>query len=67
MTKNIRYFDLEMDHKLLPQEMLEDCARMAKAFLLYILGVYLFTNKGQTVFLRWLALFHVFKDAWGAN
>lgn len=38
------YFDLEIEHRPLPQETLEDCARMAKAFLLYILGAYLFTN-----------------------
>jgi len=44
-----------------------DYAQMARAFLLYILGVYLFANGGQTVSLRWLALFHDFRDVGGAN
>lgn len=47
--------------------MAEDYAWMAKAFLLYILGVYLFANGGQIVSLRWLAIFHNFEDAGGAN
>ena len=40
---------------------------MTRAFLLYILGAYLFANEGQTVYLRWLALFCDFGDARGAN
>ena len=34
----IHYYDIEMDYEPLPQVMPNDCAWMAKAFLLYILG-----------------------------
>ena len=67
MIETVRYFDLGIEHRPLPQDMLEDYARMAGAFLLYILGAYLFTSGGQTVFLRWLALFCDFGEAWEAN
>ena len=67
MIETICYFDLELDHKPLPQETLEDYARMVRAFLMYILGAYLFANKGQAMSLRWLALFHDFEDARRAN
>lgn len=40
---------------------------MAKEFLLYILGAYLFANGGKIVSLRWLALFRDFEDAQGSN
>ena len=40
---------------------------MARVFLLYLLGVYLFTNGGKTVSLRWLALFQEFERAWATN
>ena len=56
-----------MDCKPLPQEMPEDYARMAREFLLYILEAYLLPNEGQTMSLRWLALFHDFEDAQVAN
>ena len=46
MIETIRYFDLETDHKPLPRESPKDCACMARAFLLYILGAFLFTNGG---------------------
>ena len=46
MIDTIRYFDIKMDHKPLPQVTFEDCAQMARAFLLYILGPYLFANGG---------------------
>ena len=42
-----------------------DCARMARVFLLYILGSYLFANGRQTLSLRWLALFRDFGVARG--
>ena len=66
-TDTILYFDIEVDCWPFPQETTEDCAQMARAFLLYILGAYLFANGGQTVSLRWLALFRDFEDAKGAN
>jgi len=40
---------------------------MARAFLLYILGAYLFSNGGQMVSSRWLALYYDFEDAQRAN
>ena len=40
---------------------------MARAFLLHLLGAYLFVNSGQTVSLRWLILFQDFGEAWKAN
>ena len=40
---------------------------MVRVFLLYLLGVYLFANGGQTVSLRWLALFRDFVRARTAN
>ena len=40
---------------------------MARAFLLYILGAYLFANRGHTISLRWLALFRDFEVAKEAN
>ena len=41
----------------------EDQAQMARAFFLYVVGSYLFTNRGQTVSMKRLALFRNFKDA----
>jgi len=35
----------------------KECVCMAKAFLLHLMGTYLFANGGQTVSLRWLTLF----------
>ena len=66
-TDMIHYFDIKADYRPLPQETVVDCAWMARAFLLYILGAYLFANGGQTVSLRWLALFRNFEVARGAN
>ena len=63
----IHYFDLETDYSSLSQEILDDHTRMARAFLLYLLKAYLFTNGCQTVSLRWLTLFHDFEQAWDVN
>ena len=52
-TNMICYFDIEADYWSLPEETAKHCARMARAFLLYILGAYPFANEGQTVSLRW--------------
>ena len=51
-TDMIYYYDIETDYRSLPQVTYDDCARMAKAFLLYILGAYLFTNGRQIMSLR---------------
>ena len=48
----ICYFDLLSDYMLLPQRTTEECVWMVKAFLLHLLGAYLFVNGGQTVSLR---------------
>ena len=66
-TEMIRYFDIMADYRPFPQVMADDYAKMAKAFLLYLVGAYLFTNEGQTVFLRWLTLFCDFERAQDAN
>ena len=60
LSEGIRYFDLERDYKPLSQATLDDCAQMARALLLYVVGAYLFANEGQTISLRWLALFYNF-------
>lgn len=65
--ETIRYFDIEKDYISLPQVMAEDCAKMAWAFLLYLLGAYLFANGGQTLSPRWLAPFRDFKGAREVN
>ena len=44
-----------------------ECLRMAKVFLLYLLMVYLFANGGQTLSLRWLALFRDFERSLVTN
>ena len=40
---------------------------MARAFLLHLLGAYLFANGGQAVSSSWLTLFQDFGGAWRAN
>ena len=62
-TEMICYFDIMADYRPFPQVMADDYAKMARAFLLYLIGAYLFTNEGQTVFLRWLTLFYDFERA----
>ena len=56
-TETIRYTNLMANFMHRPQGMVEECTRMAKVFLLYLLGVYLFANGGKTMSLRWLAFF----------
>ena len=55
--ETIHYFDLVLDYMLLPQRTTEEHVHMARAFLLHLLGAYLFANGGQMVSLRWLAFF----------
>ena len=62
-TETICYFDLVSDYMLLLQRTIEEHVRMAGAFLLHLIGAYLFTNGGQTVSLRWLSIFKYFADA----
>ena len=45
-TEMIRYFDIEADYRPLSQVMAKDYAKMATAFLLYLLGAYLLANGG---------------------
>lgn len=66
-SNNICYFNLEANYKPYPQATPDYFAQMDKAFLLYILEVYPFANGGQTMSLRWLALFHDFRQAQEAN
>ena len=66
-SEHILYFDLERDYKPFSQATPNDYVQMAKAFLLYLLGVYLLANGGQIVSLRWFALFRDFEHAWEAN
>lgn len=58
-TETIRFFDLALDYMFLPQSTIEESVRMARAFLLYLIGAYLFTNGRQMVSLRWLTLFRI--------
>ncbi|KAK9998019.1 hypothetical protein SO802_017622 [Lithocarpus litseifolius] len=65
--ETIHYFDLMSNYMLPPKRIMEECVWMARAFLLHLLGAYLFTNGGQTVSLRWLTFFKEFVDARRAN
>ena len=65
--ETICYIDLKADFMYHPQGMAEECTRMAKVLLLYLLGAYLFANGGKMVSLRWLALFQDFERAQTAN
>ena len=51
-TKTIRYTNLEADFVGRPQGTTKEFSRMAKVFLLYLLGANLFANGGQTMSLR---------------
>ena len=55
--ETIRYFDLVSDYMFLPQRTTEECVCMVRAFLLHLMGAYLFANGGKTVSLRWLIVF----------
>ena len=59
-TDMIHYYDIEIDYRPFPQMTHNDYAWMDRAFLLYILGPYLFANGGQAVSWRWLSLFFFF-------
>ena len=67
LSESIRYFDLEVDYRPCSQVMPDNCARIAKALLLYLLGAYVFANGGLPVSLRWLAFFCDFEHAWEAT
>lgn len=45
-TKTICYFDLVSNYMSLPQWAKNECVHMARAFLLHLMGAYLFTNGG---------------------
>ena len=66
-TKTIRYFDLVSDYMFLPQRTMEECACMAKPFLLHLMGTYPFANSGHMMSLRWLTFFQDFGEAQRAN
>ena len=66
-TDMIRYPNIEVNYMLLSQVIVDDCAKMARAFLLCLLRPYLFANRGQTVSLRWLAPFYDFRGARETN
>ena len=66
-NETICCFDLVSDYMFLLQRTTKECAHMARAFLLHLMGAYLFANGGQTVSLRWLTLFKDFWEAWRAN
>ena len=66
-TEMISYTDLEVDFMDHPQGTAKECLRMARVFLLYLLGAYLFANGGKMVSLRLLALFLDFERARAAN
>ena len=70
-TQMICYFDIKVDYRPLLQVTADDYAKMDEPFLLYLLEAYLSTSGGQTVSLRWLALFRDFgetpKGKWGRH
>ena len=45
--QKISYFHIEADYRPFPQVTADDWAKMARAFLLYLIRAYLFTNKGK--------------------
>ena len=65
--KTILYFNIKVDYKPFLEVTTDDWAKMARAFLLYLLGTYLITKGGQMASLRWLALFWDFGEVQEAN
>ena len=63
----IHYYDIEIDYRPFLQVTHNDYAQMDRAFLLYILGAYLFANGGQEMSWRWLSLFFDFEGVREAN
>ena len=55
--ETICYFDLVSNYMFLPRSTTEECVHMARAFLLHLMGAYVFANGGKTVSLRWPTLF----------
>ena len=51
--ETIDYFDLVSNYMFVPQRTIEECVHMDRAFLLHLLGVYLFINGRQMVSLGW--------------
>ena len=66
-VKTIHYFNIKADYRPFLEVTVDNWAKMARAFLLYLLGAYLFTKGGKMVSLRWLALFRDFTEAREAN
>ena len=66
-VKTIHYFNIKADYRPFLEVIVDNWAKMARAFLLYLLGAYLFTKGGKMVSLRWLALFRDFTEAREAN
>ena len=62
-SKHVWYYELAVDFLSHSQETQGDITHMVRAFLLYMVGLILFANGGQTISLRWLALFRLFEDA----
>lgn len=57
LSEHVWYYELASDFLSHSLETQGDIARMVRAFLLYVVGLILFANGGQTISLRWLALF----------
>ena len=56
-TETICYFDLVLDYMFVPLRTRKKCVHLARAFLLHLLGAYIYANGRQTMSLRWLTLF----------
>ena len=67
LSEHVWYYELASDFLSHSLETQGDIARMVRAFLLYVVGLILFANGGQTISLRWLALFWLFEDTRKVN